>query len=319
MAVLLRMKSRDALGFLYRLSKVLFIRKGIEFSPNSEMSISKAITYCDNDNDLYPQKVEIGIEEIIACGYGKPYFFQKYVPDSHIVRSVMNEFHEHMHCIQNATMFRKEELSENEQIQLLQDTARINNDDFYFDNYLIAACEVQAEQYGILQTYEYLKQIPRLSNKQCEKLILDVVNEKMLTPGTGYFVKRNRPFTSLSEVDKAFDDAYQHALHTKRYYDIRDIDADHLDKADYAKQYLCSHPDVDYRYDFNALEQVQFIAAINIQKQPAYLDWYPALQKMDLPDVRGKPKGLDWREREADLLVSSIEDDTDDYERNLQL
>lgn len=303
---------------LVRLSNSLFTNHNIKAVLDYNLSISEAKTYYGEGSCA--ERVEIGLCEIVEYSSNKMALFQPYVPDDHIVRVMINEFHEYAHCLQRNNMYRKHDLSNDEQIQFLQDISRINNDNFYFDNYLITASEVQAERYGISHAYAYLKeQFPRLYNKQCEKLVLGVVNEKMLTPGTGYFVKRNRPFTSLSEVDKAFDDAYQHALHTKRYYDIRDIDADHLDKADYAKQYLCSHPDVEYRYDFNALEQVQFIAAINIQKQPAYLDWYPALQKMDLPDVRGKPKSLDWREREADLLVSSIEDDTDDYERNLQL
>ena len=47
----------------------------------------------------------------------------------------------------------------------------------------------------------------------------------------------------------------------KRYYDIRDLEA-----GDYAKEYLRDHPDVEYNYDFDALEQSKFIAAINIQR-----------------------------------------------------
>ena len=263
MGSLLKMRAKKALKFLSRLTNSQFISNDIQFIPNYGMSISDGATYY-NDDTGFAESVELGLQEIVTYDSDRLYFLQSCVPDNYIVRSTINVFHEYMHCLQNSEMFRKNNLSNDEQCQFIQDIACDRNPDFYENNgnYLITASEIQAEQYGILQTYEYLQeQFPNLSKKQCENVVLDVVNEKMLTPGIGYFVKQNHPFTSLADVNGTFDDAYQYALHTKRYYDIRDLEA-----GDYAKEYLRDHPDVEYNYDFDALEQSKFIAAINIQR-----------------------------------------------------
>lgn len=56
----------------------------------------------------------------------------------------------------------------------------------------------------------------------------------------------------------------------------------------------------------DALEQSKFIAAINIQRQPLYLEWYPCLENMNLPDVSGKSKNLDLRTQQADALLDDM-------------
>lgn len=311
MGTKLRVRKQDALDFIMDFSDAVFNDTGVFTIFDSSETIDTDILRCDEN--LYSEYVRIGVKEFDNYRLKTNSLFSTYVNDNEIVRSMIGINHEFAHYIQNDFTFRKNDLSVDEQLQLLQDIACLNNNDFYYGNYTITASEIQAEQYGIIQTYTHLCTLySNLSKKQCENLVLDVVNEKMLTPGVGYFVKRNHPFTSLNDVNDAFDDAYQHALHTKRYYDIRDLEA-----GDYAKEYLRDHPDVEYNYDFDALAQSKFIAAINIQKQPAYFDWYPCLRKMDLPDVSGKSKDLGWRQREADLLLSNIENPDDNYEKDL--
>ena len=153
--------------------------------------------------------VDVGVSEIYHAKYRFLSSRLLKVQDEDFARVILNMYHEEMHVIQKNQMFRKNDLSKYEQRQLIQEIACMDNPVYYLQggNYKHNANEIQAEQYGIMKCYEYLQHaFPHKDPKQLESIVLNVVNDKMMR--YTYFVSQKEPFTSLSDVEAAFDDAY---------------------------------------------------------------------------------------------------------------
>ena len=151
---------------------------------------------------------------------------------------------------------------------------------YYFDNgnYKINANEIQAEKEGIMNVYDYLcKNFSNINPKDHESIILDIVNDKMLN--STYFISSPTPFKSLSEVEKAFDDAYDDSFTKKRTYMVNSRNTH-----DAVKLFMREHPEAKEVY-LNAdspLEQDRYIASINLKLHPEWLKAYPSLSDIDL-------------------------------------
>ena len=67
----------------------------------------------------------------------------------------------------------------------------------------------------------------------------------------------------------------------------------------------------------DAFEQDKFIAAITIKLHPEYLIYYPSLKDVDLSNIPEYSKNTEWRNKQADLLLSDIENSDINYEKDL--
>ena len=171
------------------------------------MQSYNAQTNMDGNNNAV--SVNIGVSEIYHVKHRFPYLKSPSVQDEDFARVILNMYHEDMHVIQKNQMFRENNLSEYEHKQLIQEIACMGSSVYYLQggNYKHNANEIQAEQHGIVKCYEYLKHtFSHKDSKQLESIVLNVVNDKMMN--TSYFVHQSEPFTSLSDVEAAFDDAY---------------------------------------------------------------------------------------------------------------
>lgn len=164
---------------------------------------------------------------------------------------------------------------------MIQEIACAGNYDYYFNdngNYRVNASEIQAEKEGIRGAYEYLcDEFPNVDAKEHERIILNIVNNKMMT--SSYFVEQSTSFISLQEVEDAFDEAYDTSFIKDREYHVG---SEHTQ--DVVKQYIQKHEDVCkvYLSLHDSLEKDRCIAAINLKLHPEWLEQYPALKDMDL-------------------------------------
>lgn len=204
MGNILKLTRPFALNFITRSAKQLFVLHDVPYSLNSDLSIHDAKTYSSDDNRAV--KVDIGVYEIQEAKRSFPYAKQPVISDEDFTNVIINMYHERMHCIQKNQLFRESSSSKFIKYQAVQEIACMDNPDYYFNdgNYFINANEIQAEEYGILKGYQYLlKAFPDIDPKQLETIVLNVVNNKMQT--SSYFVNQSESFTSLSEVEDAFD------------------------------------------------------------------------------------------------------------------
>lgn len=259
------------------LSNILFKSVGIPCRFNSKITYTEAGT--SNDKYGYPEKVCIGIYEIEHAKGS--WFHQPDISDKLFTTVVLNMYHERCHCYQKGELFRRVDLNKQEQQQLIQEIACAGNYDYYFNdngNYRVNASEIQAEKEGIYNTYEYLcNEFPNVDAKEHERIILNIVNNKMMT--SSYFVEQSTPFTSLQEVEDAFDDAYDTSFTKDREYYVG---SEHTQDA--VKQYMQTHKDARkvYLSLHDSLEKDRCIAVINLKLHPEWLEQYPALKDMDL-------------------------------------
>lgn len=206
---------------------------------------------------------------------------------------ILNMYHEKAHCIQKNELFRQSNLDGHTRNQLIQEIACNASHKYYCgeSNYRLNASEIQAEKEGILGAYEYLcDKFPNIDEKEHEHIVLNIVNDKMMN--SSYFVKQSKPFTSLQEVEDAFDDAYDKSFTKKRKFIME------REPKDPVKIFMNDHEDATEMYctESIAVKQDKYIAAIALKLHSEWLDAYPALQDMDLSyeNVIAKP----YRERE---------------------
>lgn len=278
MGNILKLKKVGALDYITESAKRLFADDNISYNLNEYLSIHEAKTYSDADN--YAIKVDVGIYEISKTRRSFPYVKQFIVSDEDFTNVILNMYHERMHCIQKNQLFREYSLDELIKGQAIQEIACMNNPDYYFNdgNYLINANEIQAEHHGIIKTYEYLcDTFPDIDSKQLETIVLNVVNGKMQT--ASYFVNRSEPFTSLSEVEDAFDEAYAASFETKRRYFVKARSTN-----DVVKKFMQENHEAEdvYLSISDPLEQDKCVAAINLRLHPGWSETYAILHTTDL-------------------------------------
>lgn len=189
----------------------------LPFLVNDKFGTKYGATYTSPVNNAY--KVELGTCEIQHATNKPLFFLQPKIQDEDFARVILNMYHEEMHVIQKNQIFQKENLSDMEKAQLLSEIACMGDKEYYLSNYKYNANEIQAEQYGIMKCYEYLyNNFQWIDPEQLESIVLNVVNDKMMK--YTYFVSRREPFTSLSEVNEAFSEAYTQSFTKPRTFFI---------------------------------------------------------------------------------------------------
>ncbi len=276
MGNLLRLGSKDTASKLSILSIQLSQENEIPFELRNDMPLFKGVTYYDDNG--FAVKSVIGTNAIAISGIFS-FLRNKSVSDKDFTTAILNMHHEATHVWQKNELFRQKHLDPYTANQLVQEIACMDNHDYYFNNgnYKINANEIQAEKEGIINTYQYLcDEFPEVNPVDHEHIILDIVNDKMLN--STYFINSSTPFKSLSEVEKAFDDAYDISFTKKRTYMVNS------NTHDAVKLFMQDHPAAKEVY-LNAdspLEQDRCIAAINLKLHPEWIEAYPALSDMDL-------------------------------------
>ena len=269
---LLKIRQYKAIRKVRKLGFDLSKQYGISY--NFDLYKSSNISVTRYSNVGYACEVIVGMSSL-----NKP-FGLSIVSDENFAKIVLNMYHEATHVWQKNELFRQTHLDTDTANQLVQEIACMDNHDYYFDNgnYKINSNEIQAEKEGIINAYQYLcDEFPEVNPANHEHIILDIVNDKMLN--STYFVRSEKPFKSLSEIEKAFDDAYDDSFTKKRTYMVNSSNTH-----DTVKLFMREHPDAKESY-LNAdspLDQDRCIAAINLKLHPEWIEAYPSLSDMDL-------------------------------------
>lgn len=101
-----------------------------------------------------------------------------------------------------------------------------NNENYYDKNYLCMPHEIDAEYYGILNAYDYLIDNPyiKVSREDCEKLVVNYVNGFFKDGHKyAYYIKlpdNKEQFTSMAEIKRAFETAFEMSKHQDRHMDL---------------------------------------------------------------------------------------------------
>lgn len=294
MGNILGLKRGNAVRNINDLGYQLFKTSGLKFIKNKRMSVWRAGTYRDDDG--YATKVEIGTSELENVEDDKFHLTRDNIkiPDEMFVQVVLNMYHEKSHCHQKNELFRQFHFNSQEEYnQLVQEIACNASHEYYngCSNYRFNASEIRAERDGIVGAYEYLcDKFSNIDKKEHERIVLNIVNDKMMN--SSYFVKQSKPFTSLQEVEDAFDKAYDNSFTKKRSFMME------REPKDPVKIFMNDHEDAKDMYctESIAVKQDKYIAIIALKLHPEWLESYPALQDMDLSyeNVIAKP----YRERE---------------------
>lgn len=294
MGNILGLKRGNAVRNINDLGYQLFKTSGLKFIKNKRMSVWRAGTYRDDNG--YATKVEIGTSELENVEDDKFHLTRDNIriPDEMFVQVVLNMYHEKSHCHQKNELFRQFHFNSQEEYnQLVQEIACNASHEYYngCSNYRFNASEIRAERDGIVGAYEYLcDKFPNIDEKEHEHIVLNIVNDKMMN--SSYFVRQSNPFTSLQEVEDAFDEAYDNSFTKKRTFLME------REPKDPVKIFMNDHEDAKEMYctESIATEQDKYIAAIALKLHSEWLESYPALQDMDLSyeNVIAKP----YRERE---------------------
>lgn len=304
----LGLNKRDVKWRLSDLSVRLFNPCGVIVDLNSDITVRQAGSFVNDGGCV--TNVTIGIAEIEKAKTG--IFNHKSIADSDFTNVVLNMYHEYCHCVQKNNLYTSLDLEESDVNQLIQDVACTGNYEYYKDagNYYINASEIQAEIFGIMNTYQYLcDEFPDLDKSEAEALVLDVVNDKVLN--NTYFVKSDKPFTSLSDVETAFDEAYDKSFETKRIYYVESRNT-----SDPVKRFMQSHDDSKEAYLSAAtpLEQDRCVASINLYLQPNLYESRPILKDIDLGYNKGVRQSI--RQQRVDLISSKFSDVLDVEKQN---
>lgn len=308
MASRLKLRKQGAIDKITMLSNDLFAVHGIYDDINSNVSVHQAGSFSDNYDCI--TSVVIGVAEIAK--FKSEFFRSNFIDDSDFTNVVLNMHHEYCHCVQINMLYKSLDLEESDINQLIQDVACTGNYEYYKDagNYYINASEIQAEIFGIMNTYQYLcDEFSDLDKSEAEALVLDVVNDKVLN--NTYFVKSDKPFTSLSDVEMAFDEAYDKSFETKRVYYVESRNT-----SDPVKKFMQSHDDSKEAYLSAAtpLEQDRCIASINLYLQPNLYESRPILKDIDLGYNKGVRQSI--RQQRVDLISSKFSDVLDVEKQN---
>ena len=117
------------------------------------------------------------------------------------------------------------------------------------------------------------------------------------------FVKSDKPFTSLSDVETAFDEAYDKSFEIKRIYYVESRNT-----SDPVKRFMQSHVDSKEVYLSAAtpLEQDRCVASINLYLQPKLYESRSILKEIDLGYNKGVRQSN--RQQRVDLISNKFSD-----------
>ena len=98
--------------------------------------------------------------------------------------------------------------------KVIVNTAPCNpiTDEFLSKAYMVTPNEIEAEYYGIMNTYEYLcDTFPNIDKNIHEQLMVNFVNQKSEQYSYWIHHSNDKQFTSLFEIEQAFDNLLNRA------------------------------------------------------------------------------------------------------------
>lgn len=271
---------RFALKRLGRLANIQSDKYNVPFQFVNDYSIWEAETHYDVKTGL-AQHVYVGLAGLKDDSFLS--FINAKVSYENFAQVVLNIFHEATHCEQRNVIFQKSNATIDEINQAINAVACFGNKTYYrgFSNYYINPNEIQAEYYGVMSTYQYLcDTFSEIDKEQHEQIVLNIVNRKSKPP-LSYWIRSSKAegFTSLSEVEAAFQSAYEESFMCKRMYKINNSSC-----KDDVTRHACKHDEdsVVYIKQEIGTDQDRVIAAINCHIHPEYQNQCMCLSNVDL-------------------------------------
>lgn len=193
------MKKSIASNIINKLSRDIQYKYGIRVTTDDKTYASMAFTRVGVDGDL---SISIGVNM-----QTQGHLWNKQVCDVDFLKCICSIYHEEEHIIQNAKKYY--ELCPTEDIiqMCLHQFAGGNNRKYYtgMERYCNDLSEIDAEAYGLLNTYQFL--IDSFPNADANKMICDLVNHKIAT--SDYFISGH--YDNIDDILDAFSNHYEQA------------------------------------------------------------------------------------------------------------
>lgn len=163
--------------------------------------------------------------------------------------------------------------------------ARQGSQVYYDTNYQTMPIEIDAEQIGIEYAFEYLK--GRFPEIDSEKLIVDFVNYK--AENFKYYIEPKKPdgYDSISEITKAFDEAFEKSKTARRLYryeENKNLKLENIIDQNLIKPEWSEIKSTIERIDGKNGDRM--MASLSAMVFPKYKDRLPTLRNFDLnPDL----------------------------------
>lgn len=247
-----------------------------EIKPNTHFTTGGTVS---SNTTTKPTKIFIGINGLKE----NKILPQQYIPDQNFIQTIVNIYHETQHYYQITQTFQSDNPTKTDVAQTLCAIACQNNPHYYLDNgnYFKNPNEIEAEYYGIMNTYEYLcDTFPNIDKNIHEQLMVNFVNQKSEQYSYWIHHSNDKQFTSLFEIEQAFDKAYDNSFEQKRTY----FTLQSRDYNDEARQYIQKNLDIIdiYNNQPNGTSQDKIIASINCHLHSDLQNKYKSIQKIDL-------------------------------------
>ena len=205
------------------------------------------------------------------------------ISDKTFVATVVTMFHEarHMENHLKQYTFTRDDPEECRQMALSY-LVHQESDIYYYSNYYNDPMEIDAEEYGVLMAYNYLKK--NFPNADCDKLILDYVNDKSNETEIYFFTLfENERLTNIEDIQKMYDTAFSESKNKAKAYIISDDENSHslrcsLDKKLIKDECWLVREQIEGTKNNDANKM---IASLIIYHHPEYLEKLPTLKCID--------------------------------------
>ena len=171
--------------------------------------------------------------------------------------------------------------------------------------------EIDAEQNGICKAYEYLQK--RFPNADCEKLIVDVVNYK--AESLKYFIEPKHPngYSTIKEINKAFDAAFEQSKKEQRGYDYKEYKSEDLRcpiDSEMVKTEWVEVVNAITRQNGSIADRM--MASLSAQVHEKYEEVLPTIRNIDFnPSLYFTDDIIPDGEKQSTMLVKSIKEKSD--------
>lgn len=242
---ILNISSRKAVNDIKALSR-LIKEKYRQHGFKVQITLDKSIPMLRSESTLHLKEglwINIGIKELIKKNQLGLASASNIVPEDNYVNTIVALFHENRHiealsyncegfakdmenlkaeCLKNIHGSSNLDINKGMRNNFEYDYAlmvnylsREGNEQYYYNNYENMSSEIDAEQYSINMAYMYLKNM--YPNIDAEKLIVNYINNRIDTETYKInFPKYADRYSSLREINNAFDIKIQQVIHLKR-------------------------------------------------------------------------------------------------------
>lgn len=214
MGDVLSIDKATAFKYFDLLADKLFRKNGIECDftdvPMLDSDMSAGIRiYTDYDDSVVA--IEINVFNIMHAVRSIERPFNPLIFEDDFAEVILNMYHAYCHYIQRNDVFNKSNLDWCWRHQFIFHIKSLRDPEYYSSTYWINLNEIQAEYYGIVSTYEYLcSEFPDVDPQFHEAVVFHIVNTRMQK--FEYFINSDILFSSLADIKKSFEVAYNEAL-----------------------------------------------------------------------------------------------------------